>query len=57
MDRSRRADLAAVLIIYVVPLTAALVFLLTAGLEGLALALLLVELVVLGAVLWAKRAP
>ena len=57
MERSRRADVTAVLIIYVVPLTAALVLLVAAGLGRLALLLLLVELVVLGAVVWAKRSP
>ena len=57
MERSRRADVVAVLIIYVVPLTAALVLLVAAGLGRLALLLLLVELVVLGAVVWAKRSP
>lgn len=57
MDRSRRTDVAAVLVIYVLPLAGALVFLLAAGLQQLALALLVVEAVVLAAVVWAKRSP
>ena len=57
MDRSSRADLVAVLLIYVLPLTGALVFLAVAGLPQLALALLVVEAAVLAAVVWAKRSP
>jgi hypothetical protein len=51
----RRTALLAVAVVYVVPLTAALVFLLAVGLPQLALALALVEVVVLAAVVWARR--
>jgi len=52
-----RGDVVAVLLVYVLPLTGALVFLAVAGLPQLALALLVVEAVVLAAVVWAKRSP
>jgi hypothetical protein len=55
VDRSRRTELAAVVVIYVVPLTAALVFLVAVELWRLALALAAVEAVVLAAVVWARR--
>jgi hypothetical protein len=51
----RRTELTAIVVIYVVPLTAALVFLVAVGLWELALALAVVEAVVLAAVVWAKR--
>jgi hypothetical protein len=54
---ARRTELAAVVVIYVLPLTAALVFLAAVGLWRLALALAAVEAVVLCAVIWAKRTP
>jgi hypothetical protein len=46
---------AAVLVIYVVPLTAAVVFLVSVGLWELALALAVVEALMMVAVVWAKR--
>lgn len=55
MDRSSRGDVVAVLLIYVLPLAGAVVFLAAAGLPQLALALVVVEAVVLATVLWAKR--
>lgn len=55
VSRPRRPELVAVTVIYVVPLTAALVFLVAVGLWRLALALAAVEAVVLAAVIWAKR--
>lgn len=57
MSPARRTELAAVVVIYVLPLTAALVFLAAVGLWRLALALAAVEAVVLCAVIWAKRTP
>lgn len=52
---ARRTELVVLLVIYVVPLTAALVLLVVAGLGQLALALAVVEAVVIAAVVWAKR--
>jgi hypothetical protein len=54
---ARRTERAAVVVIYVLPLTAALVFLAAVDLWRLALALAAVEAVVLCAVIWAKRTP
>ena len=54
---SRRGDAVAILVVYVVPLTAVTVALLAVGLPRLALALLAVEAVVVAAVLAAKRRP
>jgi hypothetical protein len=51
----RRTELTAVLVVYVLPLTAALLFLATRGLWVLAVALAVVEALVLAAVVWAKR--
>lgn len=47
--------MAAVLVLYVVPLTAAVAFLVYAGLWQLALALAVVEALMMLAVVWAKR--
>jgi predicted RNA methylase len=55
VSSTRRTELVAVLVLYVVPLTAALVLLLAAGLGQLAVALAVVEAVVVAAVVWAKR--
>jgi hypothetical protein len=55
VDRSRRTELAAVVVIYVVPLTTALAFLVAVGLWRLAVALAAVEVVVLAAVVWVRR--
>lgn len=57
MDRVGRTELAAVLLVYVLPLGAAVVFLLVVGLWQVALALAVVEAVVFSAVLWARRTP
>ena len=43
------------LVIYVVPLTAAVAFLVYVGLWHLALALAVVEVLMMAAVVWAKR--
>lgn len=55
MSSARRTELVVLLVLYVVPLTAALVLLLVAGLGQLALGLAVVEAVVIAAVVWAKR--
>lgn len=52
---ARRTELVVLLVLYVVPLTAALVLLVAAGLGQLALGLAVVEVVVIAAVVWAKR--
>ena len=57
MDRASRTDVVATLLIYVLPLAGAVVFLAAVGLPQLALALVVVEAVVLTAVVWAKRSP
>jgi hypothetical protein len=57
VDRLRRTELVAVLLVYVLPLGAAVVFLVVVGLWQLALALAAVEAVVFSAVVWAKRTP
>jgi uncharacterized membrane protein len=57
VDRSQRTELAAVLLVYVLPLGAAVGFLVVVGLWQLALALAAVEAVVFSAVLWARRTP
>ena len=53
--RSDRFETVLLLVLYVVPLIATVVFLAVVGLPGLALALLAVEAVVAGAVVRAKR--
>jgi uncharacterized integral membrane protein len=57
VDGSRRAGLVLLLLVYVLPLGAAVAFLLVVGLWQLALALAAVEAVVAGAVAWARRTP
>ncbi len=55
VSTGRRTELIALLVVYVVPLTAALVFLASRGLWVIAAGLAAVEAVVLAAVVWAKR--